>query len=400
MVKSYLEISLKSLKHRGIRSWLTLLGVVIGVSLVVSLILIGDGLRLAVENQFGGVSKEIISVRAKGVDYGIPGSGSTKPLTEKELEEVKKIQGVKSVLRRNIEQGVLEYKDKKSFVFVTNVPLKEKKFFYEALDLKVISGRLLDEGDSKKIIVGYNFYKESDGEISPGKKLKINNENFEVVGVAKKKGSFIFDNIIFMPEEDMKRIFDYGEKINFIGVQADSKDKIGIVKERIEERLRKIRNVKEGQEDFIVTTPQAMLNQINEILKGIQIFIIIIASISIIVGIIGILNTMNTSVLERKKDIGIMKAIGAKNSQIFLQFFLESGLIGLIGGIVGIIFGISIGYISFFFLENFTGVETSIRIDYGLMMIILLSSFFIGSLGGVYPALKAAKQNPVEAIRG
>ena len=179
--------------------------------------------------------------------------------------------------------------------------------------------------------------------------------------------------------------------------ESDLMDKAA---EDIEKLLRERRDVKKGEEDFEVSTPEAALEDVNSVLAGIQAFIIIIASASIIVGAIGIINTMTTSVLERRREIGVMKAVGAKNSDIFLQFFIEAGLMGLIGGIVGVIIGINIGIFGTLAINNFIGSDISPKIDFILIGLSLLGSFLIGSIAGVVPALRAAHQNPVEALRG
>jgi len=130
------------------------------------------------------------------------------------------------------------------------------------------------------------------------------------------------------------------------------------------------------------------------------IFIILIASISIVVGAIGIVNTMATSVVERKKEIGIMKSIGARNGHIFMMFFVESGFMGLVGGILGVVVGLAIGYFGTLGINNFVGATTSPSISLGLIFFTLVGSFIIGAVAGIVPAMHAAKQNPVEAIRG
>jgi putative ABC transport system permease protein len=164
--------------------------------------------------------------------------------------------------------------------------------------------------------------------------------------------------------------------------------------------MRDRRNVKEGKEDFEVSTPESILKTVNSILDGVTAFIVIIASISILIGVIGIVNTMTTSVLERKKEIGIMKAIGARNSQIFLQFFIESSLLGLVGGIVGVAVGSLIGVMGSYAINDFLGASIKPIINLNLIFATLVGSFIIGGIAGIYPAMNAAKQNPVEAIRG
>jgi putative ABC transport system permease protein len=132
---------------------------------------------------------------------------------------------------------------------------------------------------------------------------------------------------------------------------------------------------------------------------GVQIFISIVALISVFIGAIGIVNTMTTSVLERKKEIGVMKSVGAKNQHIFLQFFIESSLLGLIGGIAGALFGTLISFLGVFGMNNFLGTELMPEINFVLIFFTLLGAFLIGGIAGIAPAIKAAKQNPVEALR-
>jgi len=203
-----------------------------------------------------------------------------------------------------------------------------------------------------------------------------------------------------MSENDLQNLFDYGEEIDIIAVLPADKDNVEKTKEDIEKLLRRTRNVEIGSEDFTVSTPEASMAQVNSMLNAIQIFVIIIASISIFVGAIGIINTMSTSVFERKKEIGIMKAIGAKNSQIFMQFFVESGFLGLIGGGIGVLLGVITGYFGIIGINNFIGSDIQPEINFFLIFFSLIGSFTIGAVAGIFPAMKAAKQNPVEALRG
>ena len=405
MKEDYLFLALKNLRHRGIRSWLTLIGIFIGVTAVVSLISLGDGLKAAVNSQFGISSTEVISVQAGGVNaFGPPGSGDAKPLTIKELEAIKKISLVNTAIRRNVPQGKLEFNDRVVFGFATNVPDGEdRKFMYETLGLEVEVGRLLKDRDSNKIVLGYNFYVDKVGLgkiVKPGDKVLINDKSFEVVGITKKKGSFIFDNIVYMNEVPLKDLMGYGDDVDIIAVHVKDPRELEKAKVEIEKVLRKTRNVKVGEEDFSVSTPEATLDTVNSVLGGVQAFIVVIAFLSIIVGAIGIVNTMTTSVLERRKEIGIMKSIGATNEQIFFQFLVESGLLGLVGGIVGVVFGTLIGFIGTVGINNFIGVEITPSINLWLILFSLLGSFVVGAVAGIVPALNAAKENPVEAIRG
>ncbi|NCO18018.1 hypothetical protein COT60_00530 [Candidatus Pacearchaeota archaeon CG09_land_8_20_14_0_10_30_9] len=404
MIRGAFILSLKNLRHRGLRSWLTLLGIFIGVAAVVSLISLGNGLQAAVAGQFGISNTELLTVQAGGVSgMGPPGTGVVEPLTTKELDAIKKLSSVKRAIGRNIVSGKLEYNKKAIFGYATNIPSGEnRKFIYNQIEAKTISGRLLKDGDVGKVMLGYNFYTDSVGlekVVRVGNIVVIQNKTFQVIGILEKKGSFVFDSVVYMNEQDLDQISNYGNKVDIIAVQAISKDSIKKTKEDVEKTLRRIRNVKVGEENFQVSTPEASLELINQVLEGVKIFIVIVASISIFIGSLGIVNTMTTSVLERKKDIGIMKSIGATNNQIFLQFFIESSLLGLVGGLIGALFGELIGIFGTIGINSFINGNLPITLNFGLFLSALLGSFLIGGIAGIVPALSAAKQNSVEALR-
>ena len=405
MIEDFFKLAFKNLKHRGARSWLTLLGIFIGVTAVVALISLGNSLELAVSSQFGISQTELITVQASGTQgFAPPGTGTITPLTKDDLDAINKLSSVDIAVSRNIESAKIEYKDKIIFGYVATIPYgDEKDFIYEQLGDEAVNGRLLKDSDTKKVFLGYNFIVDKVGLENPviaGKKLIIQDQNFEVVGVLEKKGSFIFDNAIYMNEKDADDIYNFEEHVDAILLRPKDVDEIDKTKVDIEKLLRERRDVKLGQEDFEVSTPENSLSTVKGIIGGVQIFVVLVAFISIFIGALGIVNTMTTSVLERKKEIGIMKSIGARNENIFYQFFIESSLLGLVGGIVGCIFGISIGLLGTGAINNFIGAEIKPTLDFTLIFFTLLGSFLIGGLSGIAPAMRAAKQNPVEALRG
>ena len=203
-----------------------------------------------------------------------------------------------------------------------------------------------------------------------------------------------------MNEKPLKDLMGYGDKVDIIAVQVQDSEYMQRAKFDIEKELRRSRNVKIGEEDFEVSTPDAALKSVNQVLDGVKIFIFIIASISILVGIIGIINTMTTSVLERRKEIGIMKAIGAKNSHIFLLFLIESGLMGLMGSLAGALAGVAAGYFGTKAINNLIGSQTIPEIDLILIVSTVIAGFVIGAVAGIIPAMNAANQKPVDALRG
>jgi len=404
MKKDYFILAIKSLKHRGVRSWLTLIGIFIGVLAVVSLIGLGDGLKSAVTAQFGIGATNVITAQAGGITVGPPGSGVSIPLTTKDMNAIEKAYNVEQVLRRNIRSFKMIYNKKMIVAYGTNIEGGEKrKLLYEYMESSAEYGRLLKDGDSNRVVLGYNFYVDKAGldkKIETGDRIELNGKTFNVVGIMDKKGSFIFDNIILMEDEEMKNLLNYGEVVDTIIVKVKDSSQMQRTKEEIEKILRKSRNVKEGEEDFVVSTPESSLKTINSVLSGVQAFIVIIALISVFVGAIGIVNTMTTSVMERRKEIGIMKAVGAKNSQIFYQFLIESGLLGMVGGMFGVLFGTLISFFGTMAIGNYIGSSVNVTINWILIILVLIASFLIGAISGISPAMKAARQNPVEVLRG
>ena len=405
MKLDYLILALKNLRHRGIRSWLTLLGIFIGVTAVVSLIGLGAGLQAAVGAQFGISSTQVITVQAGGVNaFGAPGSGVVNKLTTGDADAIERLSSVEIAASRIISSSKIEYADVVIFGMSASVPDGDRRrFVYEALDIEAGEGRMLKDGDVNNVFLGYNFGEDDNsfGEaVIPGKTILIQDRRFKVVGIMKKTGSYMFDSMVMINEDVLRDLLDYEDDVDVIAVKARSESVMDKAKEDIEKLMRKRRDVDLGEEDFQVSTPEAMMETVNSVLGGVQAFIVIIASISILVGALGIVNTMTTSVLERRKEIGIMKAIGAKNSQVFMQFFFESGMLGLLGGLVGVVFGTIISTLGTVGINNFIGGELKPAFDFILIGGALVGSFAIGAIAGIVPAMNAAKQNPVEALRG
>jgi putative ABC transport system permease protein len=407
MIKDFFSLALKNLKSRGIRSWLTLLGIVIGVTAVVSLISLGNGLQLAVANQFGINANELITVQAGGISgFGPPGSSVVDPITREDANAIERLSSVENTVVRNVRSGQIEFNDNVQFRYLGSMAQNKKDLdlIYTQLDQKSLFGRMLKESDFGKVVLGFNFYDKEDEwggkQITIGKSILINGEKFEVIGIMEKKGSLIMDNVVLILEDDMDDLFGFGEVADLIIAEPKNKKEIDKTKEDIEKLLRQRRDVKKGEENFEVSTPESALATVNSVLSGVQIFIVIVASISIFIGLIGIINTMTTSVMERKKEIGVTKSVGARNEHIFAQFFIESSLLGLIGGSIGALIGTIIGIASIHGINNFMGTDLSFNIDFLLISSALFGSFLIGGIAGIIPAMQAAKQNPVEALRG
>ncbi|PIY91579.1 hypothetical protein COY71_02380 [Candidatus Micrarchaeota archaeon CG_4_10_14_0_8_um_filter_60_7] len=203
-----------------------------------------------------------------------------------------------------------------------------------------------------------------------------------------------------MSLDDCRKLFDDPEAVSMIYAQTQVGAEPARVAERIEDKLRKTRHEEEGKETFTVSTSEQLLESFSVILGVVEAMIIGIAAISLLVGGIGIMNTMYTSVMERTREIGIMKAIGARNGDILAIFLIESGMLGAVGGIVGILAGMGLGKLTEIIAEAALGSQL-LKASFTPELLIgaLLFSFVIGALSGTLPARQAASLKPVDALR-
>ncbi len=405
MIGDYIKFSLGTLLHRKLRTWLTMIGIFIGIATVVALISLGEGLRGAVLGQFGFLGPDILSVQASGVSFaGPPGTGVQDPLTDDLTGKVERVPGVEAAINRYIESGTLEFNNRQDIIFAWNMPEgRDGRVLEKMLNLRVEEGRLLKDGDSFNVLVGNNFKKEDrfGKPIELGNSIVFKGVRFKVVGIIEKKGSFIFDSAVVINEKTLKDQFrKEDETVNVIAVKVEDVKSIQGVKEKIEQLMRRERNVREGEENFVVQSPENALQSLDQTLFAIQLFVSIIAFVSIIVGGIGISNTMYTSVLERTKEIGIMKSIGARNSDIFLLFLFESGFLGIVGGIIGILLGMGLAFGAAYGGRQALGSDLiQAKVSVLLLAAALFFSFIVGIIAGFLPALQAARKHPVDALR-
>lgn len=404
MKLDYLKFAVNNLKHRGIRSWLTMIGIFIGIAAVVALMGLGEGLRFAVMSQFSSFGTDLLAVTASG-GFGPPGTGVINPLTDKEFKAVESVPGVDAVAGRLLQSVKISFNRHTSFGYAVSMPDGDgRKLVEETINAKAFKGRLLEDGDSGVVFVGYAFYDNPDRfgkRIDVGDKIVLQDREYRVIGILEKKGNVQFDTAVILNDADMRDLFDISkDRYDIIAVRFNENSDVDKIKLDIEKRLRKVRGVDEGEEDFSVQTPGSILESVNSVILGVQIFVFVIAAISILVGGIGIMNTMYTAVVERTKEIGIMKSIGATNSTIFSLFFFESGLLGSVGGLVGAILGLSAAK-SFAFVGRLAlGSDLIVaRVSPWLFFAAVFGAFLLGSFFGTLPAIQASKLNPVDALR-
>ncbi len=404
MITDYFQYAWASIRKRQVRSWFTLIGIFIGIAAVVSLIALGDGMRNAITSQFALLDADKLTVQASGTGQGPPGAGAVVPLDKSYVNKISSVRGVSGVAGRIITLSKTEFNNKLSYTYVASLPDGEERRLIQGSDnLEIMQGRFLRDGDRSKVIVGANFAK-ADNEygraVSTGDRILVNDREFQVIGILERKGSFIVDDIVSMNEEDMRDLYGIPDRYDSIVVEVANVDNLNSVEAEVERVLRKERDVKEGEEDFTVQTPEAALRQLNTVLLAVQVFFVFIAFISLMVGGIGIMNTMYTSVLERTKEIGIMKSLGATNGTIFLLFAIESGFFGMLGGLIGVGIGVSLAKgLAFAGAAYLASDLVRANIAWYLVPGALLFSFLVGLASGALPAYQASKLKPVDALR-
>ena len=381
-----------------------MIGIFVGIAAIVSLIALGQGFEKEIQEQFEklGTDKLIITPKAPFAPPGAQTTGAN--LTEDDWDFVASMKGIDLTTAYIFVPAKVEFNDETRFYNVIGTETGEGlRLWNEMLgDIDVDQGRMLKKGDKFKIVVG-NYHVERNL-FKTNAKLRnsynINGQDFKIVGVWEFIGSAEDDRSINMPLDAAREIFDIPEKVDAIIVKTEKGEDPVVVAEKIKRRLRTFRGLEEGKEDFAIQTFDELLRSFNQVLSVIQLVLVAIAGISLLVGGIGIMNTMYTSVLERTKEIGIMKAIGARNEDITRLFVLESGLLGTAGGIIGILIGIGFSEGIVWVIKNvllFTFID--VFFPWYLIGAVLLFSFTIGTISGVMPAIHAAKQQPVEALR-
>jgi putative ABC transport system permease protein len=400
-MKDYFFLAFNNLKRRKLRSWLTMIGIFIGIAAVVGLISLGQGLQGAIEKQFEQLGSDTIIITSKGM--GPPGSaiGSLK-LTSKDLEMIENIKGVQSASGYLIKQGQAIYKEEAGVGYAVGIKEIDFERRAEMQDLTMIDGRGLKDTDKFKVVVGYShIYGDIwNNAMKIGSKIEMEGHEFEVIGVINKIGNPLDDGAIYVQKETLREILNVEDEESQIAVRISNGADPVEVAEDIERKLRKFRGEKEGQETFAIQTSEQLLESFSNIFGIVQAILVGIASISLLVGGVGIMNTMYTAVLERTKEIGVMKAIGAKNSNILMIFLFEAGLLGLVGGAIGIGIGVVLGKGTEYIALNILDTNL-LEAVFPLPLIVgaLLFSFFIGTLSGILPAMQAAKLRPAEALR-
>ena len=395
--------------HSKLRSWLTIIGIVIGVAAVIAIVSIGEGMQQSMTDRLSGLGGDILTLSAghsKGSSMwgGRGGGGGARGGAQAAGEaividntDVQALRGIPDIafFDTNIRGSVnVSYLGKSGSISLTGV---DQKVWSLITTMKIGKGRLLDSADQNVVVIGGQLAKGYfDKEIGINKMITIEERAFRVVGI-------LDDNSrsIYMPIQMAFQILE--DKPNgiydSIVIKIKNEEDLENVILKIEKRLMNLRHVNEKTKDFTLSSSKQMMETRVEMLNSMNLFLIALAAVSLIVGTVGIANTMFTSVLEKTKDIGIMKAIGAKNKDILFIFLLNAALIGLVGGLIGIFLGGVLSGSIPALLGDVRFIKGGTIVSTNSIIMALSVSVIVGVLAGAIPAYKASKLKPVDALR-
>lgn len=389
------SVAFTNIRNQKLRSYLTLLGIVIGIAAIISLISIIQGLQTSISSELQGLGLNNIFVEP-GSEMGFS-TAVTNSLTEADLDLIKGIHGVKDATGFWETSAILKYNKQETGVILVGMEPDKMYLLEEMGYVDITEGRPFTSSDMYSVGLYEDFAKETfDKEIQLRENVEIDGQKFRVIALSKPNSfasAFGGSSMVLLTDKVVKEYFGEKDPVELV-VMVDEGADIKEVQNEIDDKLEK----KHGAKDFYTMTSENLLESTDAILGLVGLIVFVIAGISLVVGGIGIMNTMLMAVMERTKEIGVMKAIGATNNIILSLFLAEAGLIGLIGGLIGIIIGTGISFLASV-AAGLAGFPFNALPSAELTAGAIIFSLIVGMVSGWVPARRAALMEPVEALR-
>ena len=401
MLLNALLIAIKEIRRNILRSILTILGIVIGVASVIAMVMIGDGTTANVTANIEKLGSNMLNVRVGQEKRGAPrDDNSAKPFKIEDITAIKnEVANLKGVTAENSSMANVVFGNKSNSSLIVGTT----NDYFIIKDWEVEQGRIFEEGElssGKSVcILGTTVVKNLFGDENPiGATIRIKNFPCSVIGVLSSKGASSFgrdqDEVVITPLKMYQRKIQGNLDVSSIIVSVMEEKYIEDAKEQIISLMQDRRAVKVGEADnFHIRDMKDILNTMTSTTKMLTYLLGSIAAISLLVGGIGIMNIMLVSVTERTREIGIRLAIGAMQSEVLLQFLIEAIVLSTLGGIIGIFLGLGVGYMVVGIFDLPYIINTQI------ILISFIFSTLIGVVFGYFPARKAARLNPIDALR-
>ena len=401
MLLNALLIAIKEIRRNILRSILTILGIVIGVASVIAMVMIGDGTTANVTANIEKLGSNMLNVRVGQEKRGAPrDDNSAKPFKIEDITAIKnEVSNLKGVTAENSGMANVVFGNKSNSSLIVGTTSD----YFIIKDWEVEQGRIFEEGElssGKSVcILGTTVVKNLFGDENPiGATIRIKNFPCSVIGVLASKGASSFgrdqDEVVITPLKMYQRKIQGNLDVSSIIVSVMEEKYIEDAKEQIISLMQDRRAVKVGESDnFHIRDMKDILNTMTSTTKMLTYLLGSIAAISLLVGGIGIMNIMLVSVTERTREIGIRLAIGAMQSEVLLQFLIEAIVLSTWGGIIGIFLGLGVGYMVVGIFDLPYIINTQI------ILISFIFSTLIGVVFGYFPARKAARLNPIDALR-
>ena len=394
------ELALNSLRYRSLRSWLAILGIVIGVASIISLISISVGMNEQIQKNLGGLGANIITISPGGARAGSMGFGGGGPpgessssaqITFSEADTLRRVAGVSKIDARVEGRASVSFMNKNTSISIIGV---EPAAFPESSSTTILTGRSLGSSDTSSAVLGYSVATETFNGSMLNKQIKIKGIAFRVVGILNQSGASFSgpDRNIFISQKAAKKLFNQTDKVSSLVAIAQDGANPDDVAGNLSKTLRALHRVSEDKQDFTVSTASSLQSTLTTVTNTLALFLGGIASISLIVGGIGVANAMFTSVLEQTRYIGLLKSLGTRRGTIMKLFLFEAGMVGLVGGLLGVA-------LSFFGSAVLSGFGLPSKISFELVLLGLGFSIVIGAVSGLIPARNASAVAPVEALR-